>query len=117
LRPYGRGHAVVQLHSPVGKHFVGVSSWGRHFHRGGSMRPAVMRFGIIGLVVVVVAAYVALVELYEDTVEGVAANTLTDNPGVVAQSTATLTVEEMESNHSAVVANLAVSPGSALLDP
>ncbi len=81
------------------------------------MRSAVMRFGIIGLIVVVVGTYVALVELYEDTVEGVAANTLTDNPDVVAQSTATLTVEDMQSNNSAVVANLAVSPGSALLDP
>jgi hypothetical protein len=72
---------------------------------------------MVGLIVLIVATYVGLVELYEDTVEGVAANTLTDNPDVVAQSTATLTVEEMQSNNSAVVANLAVSPGSALLDP
>jgi len=30
---------------------------------------------------------------------------------------ATFTVEDMQSNYSAVVANLAVAPGSALLDP
>jgi hypothetical protein len=76
-----------------------------------------MRLSVVGLIVLVVGTYVALVDLYEDTVEGVAANTLTDNPDEVAQSTATFTVEEMQSNYSAVVANLAFSPGSALLDP
>ena len=81
------------------------------------MRSAVMKFGIVSLIVLIVATYVALVELYEDTVEDVPANSLTDNPDVTAQSMATLTVEEMQSNYSAVVANLAVSPGSALLDP
>ena len=81
------------------------------------MRSAVMKFGIVSLIVLIVATYVALVELYEDTVEDVPANSLADNPDVTAQSMATLTVEEMQSNYSAVVANLAVSPGSALLDP
>ena len=81
------------------------------------MRSAVMKFGVVSLIVLIVATYVALVELYEDTVEDVPANSLSDNPDVTAQSMATLTVEEMQSNYSAVVANLAVSPGSALLDP
>ncbi len=81
------------------------------------MRSAVKRFAMVGLVVLIVGIYVALVELYEDTVEGVAAGNLSDNAEAVAQSTATLTVEEMQSNYSAVVANLAVAPGSALLDP
>jgi hypothetical protein len=81
------------------------------------MRSAVVRFGVVGLIVLVVGIYVVLVGLYEDTVEGVAANTLTDNPGEVDQTTATLTVEDMQSNYSAVVANLAFSPGSVLLDP
>lgn len=81
------------------------------------MRSAVIRYGVVGLIVLIVGIYVALVQLYEDTVEGVPANNLTDNPDVVAQTSATLTVEEMQSNYSAVVANLAVSPGSALLDP
>jgi hypothetical protein len=81
------------------------------------MRSVVMKLSVAGLIVLVVGTYVALVGLYEDTVENVAANTLTDNPDVVDHSTATLTVEDMQSNYSAVVANLAVSPGSTLLDP
>ena len=78
------------------------------------MRTAVIRFGVMGLIVLIVGTYVALVGLYEGSVEVVPANNLTDNPD---QSSATLTVEEMQSNYSAVVANLAVSPGTALLDP
>ena len=81
------------------------------------MRRAIMRFGMVGLIVLFVGTYVALVGLYEDTVDGVAANTLTDDPTMGDQATATLTVEDMQSNYSAVVANLAVSPGSARLDP
>jgi hypothetical protein len=64
-----------------------------------------------------VGTYISLIALYADTVEGVAAANLTDEVDTVARSTATLTVEEMQSNYSAVVANLAVSPGSELLDP
>ncbi len=74
------------------------------------MRSAVMRFGIVGLIVPIVGTYVALVEFYEDSVEGVAPNNLPDNAEVFAQTKATFTVEEMQSNYSAVVANLAVSP-------
>lgn len=81
------------------------------------MRSAVVRIAAVGLVVLVVGTYFALVHLYADTVEGVAAANLDDNPDVVAESTATLTVEEMQSNYGAVVANLAVAPGSAFLDP
>ncbi|MGD1254832.1 DUF4436 domain-containing protein [Mycobacterium seoulense] len=81
------------------------------------MRSAVRRFALAGLVVFIVGTYVALIELYEDTVEGVAPGTLSDSAEGAPQSMATLTVEEMQSNYSAVVANLAVSPGPALLDP
>ncbi|MGD1281274.1 DUF4436 domain-containing protein [Mycobacterium seoulense] len=81
------------------------------------MRSAVRRFALAGLVVLIVGTYVALIELYEDTVEGVAPGTLSDSAEGAPQSMATLTVEEMQSNYSAVVANLAVSPGPALLDP
>jgi hypothetical protein len=81
------------------------------------MRSAVTRFGIVGLVMAIVGTYILLVALYADTVEGVAAANLTDETDAGAQSTATLTVEEMQSNYTAVVANLAVSPGSELLDP
>jgi hypothetical protein len=81
------------------------------------MRSAVTRFGIVGLVVLIVGTYISLIALYADTVEGVAAANLNDEVDAVARSTATLTVEEMQSNYSAVVANLAVAPGSELLDP
>jgi hypothetical protein len=81
------------------------------------MRSAVLRFGVVGLIVLVVVTYIALVLAYEDSIEGVAANTLTDSPDMVDHPVATFTVDQMESNYSAVVANLAVSPGSALLDP
>lgn len=81
------------------------------------MRSARLKIVIVSLVVVIVAAYASLVALYADTVEGVAAANLTDEARVAAKSTATLTVEEMQPNYSAVVANLAVSPGSELLDP
>jgi hypothetical protein len=81
------------------------------------VRSTVMRFGVVSLVVAIVGIYISLVALYADTVEGVAAANLADEADTVAQSTATLTVEEMQSNYSAVVANLAVSPGSGLLDP
>lgn len=81
------------------------------------MRSAVMRFGVVGLIVLIVGTYVALVGLYEDTVEAVAANNLSDTPDILTHSAATLTVEEMQSNYSAVVGNLALSLGSSLLDP
>lgn len=81
------------------------------------MRSALTKLGVMGLIVLVAGAYVALIALYADTVENVAANNLSDSPDVVTQSAATLTVEEMQSNYSAVVANLAISLGSELLDP
>jgi uncharacterized protein YneF (UPF0154 family) len=81
------------------------------------VRPTLKKAGIVGFVVLFVAAYVSLNALYADTVEGVAAANLTDEAELIARSTATLTVEEMQSNYGAVTANLAVSPGSDLLDP
>lgn len=81
------------------------------------MRSAVMRFAVVGLIVLIVGTYVGLVGLYEDTVEAVAADNLSDSPDIRALSAATLTVEEMQSNYSAVVGNLALSLGSSLLDP
>jgi len=81
------------------------------------MRSAVKRFGILGLIAVIVGTYAALVGLYEDSVEGVPPGNLSDSAQAVGETTATLTVEEMQPNYSAVLANLAVSPGSELLDP
>ncbi|GAA4292555.1 DUF4436 domain-containing protein [Mycobacterium paraffinicum] len=81
------------------------------------MRSAVRRFAAVGFVVLIVGTYVALVELYQNTVEGSSAGTLSDNAETASQTMATLTVEEMQSNYSAVVANVAVAPGPAMLDP
>jgi uncharacterized protein DUF4436 len=81
------------------------------------MRSAVKRLSVVGFIVLIVVTYAALIGLYEDTVEGVAAGTLSDNAEPAARSMATLTVEEMQSNYSAATANLAVAPGSELLDP
>ncbi|OBH08363.1 DUF4436 domain-containing protein [Mycobacterium sp. E1747] len=81
------------------------------------MGPAVRRLATVGVIVLILGTYIALVGLYKDTVEGSAPGTLSDNAETAAQSMATLTVEEMQSNYSAVVANVAVAPGSALLDP
>jgi hypothetical protein len=53
------------------------------------MRTAVNRFGVMGHIVLMVETYVALVGLYEDSVEAVPANKLTDNPDAAAQSSAT----------------------------
>jgi len=81
------------------------------------MRSSVIRFGVIGLIVLIFANYVALISLYEDTVEGTPAGTLSDSAETAGQPAATFTVDEMQSNYSAVVANLAFEPGSTLLDP
>ncbi|UXA08069.1 DUF4436 domain-containing protein [Mycobacterium sp. SMC-2] len=81
------------------------------------MRSGLRRFAAVGFVVLIVGTYLALVGLYQNTVEGVSAGTLSDNAETATQSMATLTVEEMQSNYSAVVANVAVAPGPALLDP
>ncbi|OBB67446.1 DUF4436 domain-containing protein [Mycobacterium sp. 852014-50255_SCH5639931] len=81
------------------------------------MRSAARRFAAVGFIVLIVGTYVALVELYQNTVEGSSAGTLSDNAETASQTMATLTVEEMQSNYSAVVANVAVAPGPAMLDP
>ncbi|MBV8788451.1 MAG: DUF4436 domain-containing protein [Mycobacterium sp.] len=75
-----------------------------------------MKLGIVSLVVLVVGAYVATVALY--------ANSSTwhhpaaaDNPAAGEGPMATMTVEDVQSNYSVLVANIAISPGTALLDP
>ncbi|CPR13379.1 transmembrane protein [Mycobacterium bohemicum DSM 44277] len=81
------------------------------------MRSAVRRFAMAGLVVLIVGVYVVLIGLYEDTVDGAPSGVLSDNAETAPESIATMTVEEVQSNYSAVVANLAVAPGPELLDP
>ncbi|BBZ45731.1 DUF4436 domain-containing protein [Mycobacterium parmense] len=78
------------------------------------MRTAVTRFGIVSLVVVIVGAYAASLMFYA---RSSSATNVFDGPAGSDGTTATLSVEEMQPNYSAVVANLAVLPGPALLDP
>ncbi|MGZ4528209.1 MAG: DUF4436 domain-containing protein [Mycobacterium sp.] len=78
------------------------------------MRAAATKLGIAGLIVVLAGAYVAALALYANSST---AHTVNEGAPADDSTTATLTVEEMQSNYSAVVANLAVLPGSAMLDP
>jgi hypothetical protein len=73
-----------------------------------------MRFGIAGVVVAVVAAYVASVVLYA---HGSAVHHQAEIPATGDKSTAILSVEDIQSNYSVLVVNLAISPASTLLDP
>jgi uncharacterized protein DUF4436 len=74
-----------------------------------------LRFGIVGLIVAVVGAYVAAVALYASS--GMAhryqPEILTAGDG----SAVTLNVEDVQSNYTVLNANLVFSPGSDLLDP
>lgn len=80
------------------------------------MRSGGMRYGIVGIVALIVAAYVGTVMVYaqSDTVRRVddAAPAVSgDKPS------ATINVEDIQSNNSVLAVNLAFNPGSALLDP
>lgn len=72
-----------------------------------------MTFVAIGLVVAVVAAYVASVALYATS----GGHHRPEIPAGADQSTATLIIEDIQSNYSVLMANLSIAPGSALLDP
>ncbi|MGF2946947.1 DUF4436 domain-containing protein [Mycobacterium sp. Lab-001] len=78
------------------------------------MGAAVGRFGAVGLVVGIVGAYVAAVALY--AAGGPSRQRMMTPPSGEA-TTATMNVEDIQSNYSVLVANLTVVPGSALLDP
>ncbi|OBB67447.1 DUF4436 domain-containing protein [Mycobacterium sp. 852014-50255_SCH5639931] len=73
-----------------------------------------MRYGIIALIVGIIAAYVGSVALYANS-GGHRYHQETAAGG--DRSTATLVIEDIQSNYSVLMANLSISPGSALLDP
>ncbi|OBH59804.1 DUF4436 domain-containing protein [Mycobacterium sp. E2479] len=80
------------------------------------MRAAGTKYGAVGLVVLILAAYVVAVAMYAQSGTGrrldVAAPTVEgDKPS------ATVNVEDIQSNNSVLAVNLAFNPGSALLDP
>ncbi|BBY04445.1 DUF4436 domain-containing protein [Mycobacterium seoulense] len=72
-----------------------------------------MRYGVIALIVGVVGAYIASVALYA----GSGGHHHPETPAGGERSTATLVIEDIQSNYSVLTANLSISPGSALLDP
>jgi hypothetical protein len=74
-----------------------------------------MRFGIIGLIVAVVGAYVVSVVLHANS--GTAHRHQAEIPLASDGTTVTLNVEDVQSNYSVLLANLFFSPGSELLDP
>ncbi len=69
----------------------------------------------MALIVGVVAAYIASVAVYANS--GAWHHHQAETPAGNDRTTATLTVEDIQSNYSVLVANLAISPSSALLDP
>jgi Domain of unknown function (DUF4436) len=74
-----------------------------------------LRFGIVGLIVAVVAAYVASVALYASS--GTTNRYKPETPIAGYGSAVTLNVEDVQSNYTVLNANLVFSPGSDLLDP
>lgn len=74
-----------------------------------------MRFGIVGLIVVLVGAYVASIVLYANG--GSADRRDADSQPGSDGATVTFDVVDIQSNNSVLVANLIVSPGPALVDP
>ena len=73
-----------------------------------------MRYGIIAVVVGIIAAYVGSVALYANSGGH---RYHQETPAGGDRSTATLVIEDIQSNYSVLMANLSISPGSALLDP
>ena len=74
-----------------------------------------MRLGIVGLVVFI-GAYVASIVLYATSGMG-RAHQVAESPLSGDGTTATVDIEDIQSDNSVLVANLTVSPGPALLDP
>ncbi|MEB4208259.1 DUF4436 domain-containing protein [Mycobacterium sp. 94-17] len=80
------------------------------------MRSAGTKYGVVGLIVLILAAYVAAVALYAQSGTGrrlEAARPTVDGD----KPSATINVEDIQSNNSVLAVNLAFNPGSALVDP
>lgn len=73
-----------------------------------------MRYGIIALIVGIVGAYVASVAIYASSG---GRHHQPETPAGGDRSTATLAIEDIQSNYSVLMGNLSISPGAALLDP
>ena len=77
-------------------------------------KPSLMRFGTVGLIAVLVGAYVAAVALYASSNT---ANRRAETPTASDQTSVTLYVDDVQTNYTVLNANLVFSPGSDLLDP
>jgi hypothetical protein len=79
------------------------------------MRSAGLKFGVIGAVVLLIAAYVGSIMLYA---QGGNTRDL-ETPAVINsdKSTATINIEDLQSNNSVLAVNLAFNAASSLLDP
>ena len=75
-----------------------------------------MKFGIIGIIVAVIGAYVASVALYAHggSTRGQQADLA---PGSSSHAVVTMNVEEVQSNYTVLLANLTLIPAADLLDP
>lgn len=80
------------------------------------MRSGGMRYVVVALVVLIIAAYVGSLTMYA---QGDAVRRLEDVTPAASgdEPSATINVEEIQSNNSVLAVNLAFNPGSALLDP
>lgn len=80
------------------------------------MRSGGMKYTVVGLVALIIAAYVGSIMMYA---QGDAVRRLEDVTPVASgdEPSATFNVEEIQSNNSVLAVNLAFNPGSALLDP
>lgn len=74
-----------------------------------------IRFGVVGLIVVLVGAYIAVVVLYSSS--GRSDRHEAEIPAATDRTTVTLYVEDVQSDYSVLLADLAFSPGSDVLDP
>ena len=74
-----------------------------------------MRRGIIG-VVTFIAAYVGSIVFYVESGMG-HPHVISEGSSTPDGTTVTVDIEAIQSNNSALVANISVSPGPALLDP
>lgn len=74
-----------------------------------------LRAGVVVLLALVASAMITSVVLY---IDGAASRRVSgDQPAVGNSTAATLDIESIQSNYNVLQADLAISPGSALLDP
>lgn len=80
------------------------------------MRSAGTKYGVVGLVILILAAYAVAVAMYAQSGTGRRLDVATATADGDKPS-ATINVEDIQSNNSVLAVNLAFNPGSALLDP